>query len=75
MKKTKFTIALFIKKDKPHIHKIIKILKTKGALDIYFTQQKKIPLKAFNKKYDIVISYLSSWIIPKKFLIKLGILI
>ena len=66
MKKIKFNIALFIKKDKPYINKVIKILKTKGSLDIYFTHDKQIPLKAINKKYDIIINYLGSWIIPKK---------
>ena len=68
MKKIKFNIALFIIKDKPYINNVIKILKAKWSLDIYFSHKKQIPLKAFNKKYDIVISYLSSRIIPKKIL-------
>jgi len=59
-------VALLTKSNKPFVKEIIKICKKKfNKLDIFITNKKnQIPKKLKKKRYDIVISYLSAWIIP-----------
>tara|TARA_S200000501_G_C20826024_1_gene744993 strand:- start:652 stop:1320 length:669 start_codon:yes stop_codon:yes gene_type:complete len=48
-----------------------KIVKNLDCLDIYYGKPKdKIPKKLFNIKYDLLISYISPWIIPETVLAK-----
>tara|TARA_B100001540_G_C15654883_1_gene572809 strand:- start:229 stop:888 length:660 start_codon:yes stop_codon:yes gene_type:complete len=64
--------ALIIKPNKPFSKKVILLCKkTFPKLDIFFsTNKKKIPQKLKNKKYDLIISYLSTWVIPENILKK-----
>ena len=54
-------ICIIIKKNKPYIDKIIKLLKKKFYnLDVYFGDYgDDYPKNLDNKRYDILISYLS----------------
>ena len=65
-------IALILKENKKHNSKIIKYLKLKKIrLDTFIGKTgDKLPLKLKKKKYDIIISYLSPWIIKKSILNK-----
>ena len=65
-------IALILKENKKHNSKVIKYLKSKKIrLDIFIGKTgDKLPLKLKNKKYDLIISYLSPWIIKKNILKK-----
>lgn len=59
-------IALFAKKNKPDAAEVIKYLK-KHFMDVSVflgLRGDDFPRKAFDEHYDIVISYLSPWIIP-----------
>ena len=48
-----------------------KAVKNLDCLDIYHGKPKdKIPEKLFNTKYDLLISYISPWIIPEIVLLK-----
>jgi len=70
MNKKKIKIALFLKKEKPHTVKVIDYLSKIGNLHVFETSNKIIDKKIFNYKYDFIISYISAWILPKKFLNK-----
>ena len=64
-------ICIIAKKNKPYIDKIIKLLKKKfNNLDVYFGLDVGDPKNLDNKRYDILISYLSPWIINQKTLSK-----
>jgi len=65
-------VALLLKKNKKQNKKIISFLRKKTkSLNIFIGDvESKIPKKIFFKKYDIIISYLSPWIIPNKILRK-----
>ena len=65
-------IALILKENKNHNSKVIRFLKSKKIkLDIFVGKiGDKLPLKLKKKKYDIIISYLSPWIITNNLLNK-----
>lgn len=66
-------ISLFTKKDKPLVEKVISHLKDRcKELSVYrgSIDDKDFPTEAWNEEPDLIISYLSPWIIPWKFLIK-----
>ena len=65
-------IALLLKDKKKHNLKIIDFLRRKKVyLDVFIGNKKdKIPSKLKQKRYDIIISYLSPWIINKDILKK-----
>ena len=65
-------VCIIVKKNKPYIDKIIKLLKKKfNNLDVYFGDYgDDYPKNLNNKRYDILISYLSPWIINQKTLSK-----
>ena len=64
-------IALILKENKNHNSKVIRFLKSKKIkLDIFVGKiGDKLPLK-LKKKYDIIISYLSPWILTNNILNK-----
>ena len=65
-------VALIIKPNKPFTKKIIRICKKNFfKLDIFFSDsKKKIPKKLKKNRYDLIISYLSTWIFPNAVLKK-----
>lgn len=65
-------IALILKENKNHNSKVIRFLKSKKIkLDIFVGKiGDKLPLKLKKKKYDIIISYLSPWILTNNILNK-----
>mgnify|MGYP001163842977 FL=1 len=66
-------ICLILKKGKSHNQKVINLLKKNKqlSLDIFFSKVgTKIPNKLKKNKYDMIISYLSAWILSDKILNK-----
>lgn len=63
-------ITLFIKPDKPMVKEVIDYLvKHLGTVTVYQAERNDpFPKKAFNGSPDILISYLSPWIIPGRIL-------
>tara|TARA_X000000950_G_scaffold277437_1_gene366850 strand:- start:11522 stop:12181 length:660 start_codon:yes stop_codon:yes gene_type:complete len=63
-------ICLITKLSKPHVKDAIKSLKTlSNSIKIYDCEVlNKIPIELYNNEYDVVFSYISSWIIPEKIL-------
>ena len=64
--KLKIRIALIVKSQKPFVNQIIKICKKRFLnVDIFISDnKKKVPKKLKKNRYDIIISYLSSLILP-----------
>lgn len=59
-------ISLFAKEGKPALRDVISYLKKHSEVAVYTGKRTDIfPVSAFNKSPDIVISYLSPWIIPE----------
>ena len=65
-------IALILKENKKHNSKIIRYLNSKKIKSDIFIGKlgDKLPLKLRRKKYDLIISYLSPWIIKQSILSK-----
>ena len=65
-------ISLFAKLDKPYLKEIITFLKSSNAqLSIYTGSiNDGFPKKAYKENPDILISFLSPWIIPKSVLVR-----
>ena len=65
-------ICLITKKTKPYVKDLISFLKlNKLEADIYDCDvESELPKHLLNEKYDIIISYISSWIIPESLLMK-----
>ena len=63
-------ICLILKKNKKYNDKVINFLKNKNLKTDIFKGSvgSKLPKKIKNKNYDVIISYLSPWILSKKIL-------
>ncbi|MCK5346414.1 MAG: hypothetical protein KAR20_23550, partial [Candidatus Heimdallarchaeota archaeon] len=65
-------ITIFAKKNKPHIKAVINVLKQRGDNVTAFLGERGdlFPEEAKNIESDLVLSYLSPWIVPKHILEK-----
>ena len=63
-------ICLILKKNKKYNDKVVNFLKNKNLKTDIFKGSvgNKLPEKIKNKKYDVIISYLSPWILSEKIL-------
>jgi methionyl-tRNA formyltransferase len=63
-------VTLFTKRNKPFISEVIKFLKTNfSQCNVFMGKNKeKIPKEAFKHKQDVLLSYISPWVIPKEIL-------